>query len=136
MNDHERIKLAGYRLNNAKRTLKEAELLINNMMWNAAVNRIYYACFYAVIGLLISKKIQAKKHSGVIQMFSLHCVQTGLLSREYGKFYTAIFDMRQSGDYSDYIDFEEKEVTVLLAPAKNFIEQIEKCISNQTASNG
>ncbi|MFI5142183.1 MAG: HEPN domain-containing protein [Bacteroidia bacterium] len=74
-------------------------MLINNRMWNAAVNRLYYACFYAVNALLIKKQIQARKHSGIIQMFNLHFIHTGLLSKEYGKFYTTLFDMRQSGDH-------------------------------------
>ena len=135
MNDQERAKLCAYRLNAAKTTLTDAELLINNKMWNAAVGRSYYACFYAVNALLINKQLQARKHSGVIQMFGLHFIQTGLLSKETGKFYTTVFDMRQSGDYLDYVDFEEKDVAVLLVPARNFIDQIEQYLSNQM-SNG
>jgi len=49
MNSKEKTELVIHKLNKARKTIIEAELLINNKMWNAAVNRIYYACFYAVI---------------------------------------------------------------------------------------
>lgn len=39
---------ARYRLQRAKETMDEVESHIENKFWNAAVNRMYYACFYAV----------------------------------------------------------------------------------------
>lgn len=33
------------RINNARKTLSEVDILIENKLWNTAVNRIYYACF-------------------------------------------------------------------------------------------
>ena len=53
MNKIEKEKVIFYKLERAKSTLTEAELLINNNFYNATVNRIYYACFYAVTALLI-----------------------------------------------------------------------------------
>lgn len=40
-------KLIQYRLARAEETLEEARLLAQRYHWNAAVNRLYYACFYA-----------------------------------------------------------------------------------------
>ncbi len=40
MNNSEKANLVSHKLNNAKKTIIEAELLINHKMWNAAVNRI------------------------------------------------------------------------------------------------
>jgi len=45
MTDAEKAIYIALKLKRARRTLGEAELLINNRMWNAAVNRLYYACF-------------------------------------------------------------------------------------------
>jgi len=47
--------LIHYRINRAFETLREAETMIENEFWNASINRIYYACFYAVSGLLLKK---------------------------------------------------------------------------------
>ena len=44
--------LINYRISRAFETIKEAESMIENEFWNASINRLYYACFYAVSGLL------------------------------------------------------------------------------------
>ncbi len=51
--DEESIEaLVSYRLQRAKETLHEADILIKDSCYNAAVNRLYYACYYAVITYL------------------------------------------------------------------------------------
>ncbi|MBF0353001.1 MAG: HEPN domain-containing protein [SAR324 cluster bacterium] len=45
--------LVNYRLTRSEETLEEARILANVGHWNACVNRLYYACFYAVSALLI-----------------------------------------------------------------------------------
>ncbi len=62
----------------ANDTLNEIGILLQNQFYNNAVNRLYYACFYAVSALLVSKEIQSKTHSGTKQMFGLHFVKLGL----------------------------------------------------------
>ncbi len=42
-----------YRLERARETIEEARILANAARWNACVNRLYYACFYAVSTLLV-----------------------------------------------------------------------------------
>lgn len=49
MNEIERRELVLYRLNKAQETLSEIDLLVANQLWNTAVNRLYYACYYAVL---------------------------------------------------------------------------------------
>jgi predicted nucleotidyltransferase len=62
--DEERSLLIVYRMRRAKETLLEADSLIENGFFNAAVNRLYYACYYAVIALkfiaVIEKEIYFK----------------------------------------------------------------------------
>jgi uncharacterized protein (UPF0332 family) len=65
MNNSDRKKLVTYRLNKANHTLKEIDILLKNELWNTAVNRMYYACYYAVSALLINRGIQAQTHAGV-----------------------------------------------------------------------
>jgi len=125
MNQKERQELVKYRITKARRTFKEVNLHVENKLWNTAVNRLYYACYYAVIALLLDEDIQAQTHSGVRQMFGLHFIKTGLIDKESGKFYTDIFDMRQTGDYDDYIDFKKEDVLDLIEPANELITKIE-----------
>lgn len=45
--------LIQYRLSRAKETLDEVRDLDKLGHWNAAISRLYYACFYAVSALLL-----------------------------------------------------------------------------------
>jgi uncharacterized protein (UPF0332 family) len=125
MNLKERQELVKYRITKARETFNEVRLHIENKLWNTAINRLYYACYYAVIALLIDKEIQSRTHAGARQMFGLHFVKSGLIDKELGRFYIDIFDMRQTGDYDDYIDFKKEDVLDLMEPANDLITKIE-----------
>jgi uncharacterized protein (UPF0332 family) len=128
MNQQERDKLVKYRITKARETFKEVELHIANELWNTAVNRLYYACYYAVIALLIDKDIQPHTHSGVRQMFGLLFVKTGIVDNSIGKFFTDIYDMRQTGDYDDYMEFSKDDVMDLIVPANVLISRAEELL--------
>ena len=130
MNDKDRKELVVYRIHRAKETLKEIDILVDNELWNTTINRLYYACYFAVIGLLVSKEIVTQTHSGVRMMFGLHFVKTGIINKELGKFYTDIFDKRQTGDYDDFVDFSKEEVLNMILPAKQLIDSIEKILDS------
>lgn len=49
MTSQERQELVVYRIRKARETFNEVELHIANELWATAVNRLYYACYYAVI---------------------------------------------------------------------------------------
>jgi len=124
MTAEEKSELVAHKMKRAWDTYNEVPYLIENNFLNTAVNRLYYACFYAVTALLIENEIAAKKHSGVKQMFGLHFVSTGIVAKEIGKFYTELFELRQDSDYESYFEFEVQEVIVLLPPAKNLITEV------------
>jgi uncharacterized protein (UPF0332 family) len=94
MIEAERNEIVKYRISRAHETLNEIDILIENKLWNTAVNRLYYACYYEVSALLISMKIKTQTHAGIRQMFGLHFVKTGIINKELGKFYSIIFDKR------------------------------------------
>ena len=49
-----------YRFHRAEESFEEALILAKEERWNAVINRLYYACFYAVIALLIKNNISTK----------------------------------------------------------------------------
>lgn len=73
-----RKKLIDYRIDRAYETLQEASLLAKEGHYNAAVNRLYYACFYAAQALFVANDISTTTHSGVKTMLGLHFVSRGL----------------------------------------------------------
>jgi uncharacterized protein (UPF0332 family) len=62
-------------------------------------------------------------------MFSLHFVKNGAIELKLGEFYSAIFDMRLSGDYSDFFVIDTEEVLALVEPTTELIFSIESILS-------
>jgi len=117
-----------YRIRRAKETYLEVELLVDNQLWFAAINRLYYACFYAVNGLLYEHGIETKTHSGVINQFGLHFIKTGVIQKDLGDFYSDIFYKRHKSDYDDLVIMNGDIVLPLLEPARTLIDTIEKML--------
>lgn len=45
--------LIRYRLSRSKDTFIDARILADKERWNSAINRLYYAAYYAVIAILL-----------------------------------------------------------------------------------
>ena len=128
--DEESIKaLVSYRLKRAKETLHEADILMKDCCYNAAVNRLYYACYYAVIALLVKNHIAAQTHDGVKQMFGLHFIVTVKIDRRYSRFYSQLFNDRMSGDYDDFLFYDRDMLSELRPKSAEFIALIESILS-------
>ena len=130
MNLEHRNEYVKYRIESAKKTFEAAKVLAENKYWNSAVNRLYYAVFYAVNALLVLNEIQTKSHSATKSQFSLNFVKTGKFDKKYGKLLSELFDWRQKGDYENIFDYDSDSVQPLFKPVREMIERIEKEINN------
>ncbi|MTI86026.1 MAG: HEPN domain-containing protein [Firmicutes bacterium] len=117
----EQKSLIDYRRYRSEDCLKEAELLIQHNHFNAAVNRLYYACFYIVSALLLSEDMYSAKHSGIISLFNRHWVRHQRVDKSLGRFYKEIFSYRQKGDYDDLVYFEREQAELLYQEATAFV---------------
>lgn len=124
LTEEQRIDVVRYRMENAKKTLLEVESHRNNGFYNTAVNRMYYACYYAACAILIANGITTKSHDGVRQKLGQHIVLTGKLSPDLGRFYSRLFSKRSTGDYEDFINHTLETVDELLPEAKSFVQTI------------
>jgi uncharacterized protein (UPF0332 family) len=123
--------LIQYRLEKANQTLEDAKLLANANRWNPCVNRLYYACFYAVSALLAQNEYSSSKHTGIRSLFNLNFVKTGIISRETAEIYNDLFDRRQEGDYADYVVFTEEQVIPRIVKTDNFIKAVISLLQNK-----
>ncbi len=130
MTNEERREYVKYRIESARKTFEAAKVLSENGFWNSAVNRLYYAVFYAVNALLVLNEIQTKSHSATKSQFSLHFVKTGRFDKKYGRLLSELFDWRQKGDYENMFDYNSDLVEPLFEPAVEMIELIEEEINN------
>ena len=125
--------LSAYRFLRAKETLKEIPYLKQQGYYNTAVNRLYYACYYAAVALLIKHEINPGTHAGVKQMIGLHFVATGRMSRELGRCCSLLFERRHSSDYDDFAYSSEEEIDELMPKATDFIGAIEVLLKESNA---
>lgn len=89
-----------------------------------AINRAYYALFYAVSALLLEEGHRFKKHGGVRAAFNQHLVKTGRLSRKHGDLYNELFDKRLEADYIELSRFEASYVQEKLEACEGFLSDL------------
>ena len=106
--------LINYRLQRAKETFEDAQILAERNKWNSTINRLYYAAYYAVMALLLKSDLKPTTHNGAISNFSEHFIKTNIIAKEYGKMYSKLFTWRQKGDYSDLFDFDMERLNHIL----------------------
>jgi len=120
--------LIKYRLERAKDTLEDANILREKGKWNSTINRLYYAAFYAVSSLLLAYDLNPTTHNGVKSNFSEHFIKSGRIDKQYGKIYSQLFSWRQKGDYADLFDFDKEKVEPYFEPVEKLISLIESII--------
>ena len=91
LSQENRNALAAYRYRRSQETLAEVPSLKQLGYYNTAINRLYYACYYAAVALLIRHGINPGTHAGVKQMIGMHFVATGRMSREIGRSFSLQF---------------------------------------------
>jgi uncharacterized protein (UPF0332 family) len=127
MTDGQR-ELVRYRMERALETLQEARLMMERGHLHGAANRIYHACFYAVVALLLTRDLSSPKHSGVMALFNRHFIKEGVLPVDMGKFYSRVFDRRLEGDYGEVVELHEEDIRADLAEAEGFVARIESML--------
>ena len=108
----------------SRQAVETGELVLAHEDYITAVNRAYYAIFYAANALLATKGLERSKHSGVIAAFRQHFVKTGLIEPEFSRFYGAALDERHAADY-DLIQLDFESANRHLKNAAQFLNQIE-----------
>lgn len=95
---------------------------------HSAMNRAYYAVFYAVTAALVDRGREFKKHAGVRSAFHRELVKGGLLSTEMGAVYDRLFQDRQHSDYMVLTEFEPGYVHEKIESAATFLSTIRPLI--------
>lgn len=131
LDENSRQALVQYRLERAEETMKEVSILAKESHFNAAVNRLYYACFYAASALMVANSIVTSSHAGIKTMLGMNFVSKGLLSLEHGKTYSRLFEIRHSGDYDDFVYCDQEMIDEYTPKARDFINSIRDLLSKQ-----
>ena len=132
LDEQSRLGLINYRMERADEAMEEVDILAERGHYNAAVNRLYYACFYAVQALLLKYHIAATTHSGVKAMYGLHFVAKGIVPVEYGKTFNTLFEKRHSSDYEAFAYCDKELIDDLVPLALAFIDKIKELLEENT----
>lgn len=122
--------LIEYWLKRADETLEEARIMLKTGHPRGCTNRLYYACFYAITSLLLSKNLSSSKHSGVMSLFNMHFIKSGIIPVEMGKFYSELFENRMESDYGSWDEFENESTEKDIEQAAEIIEKIVSIVLN------
>lgn len=117
--------LLHYRMEQAHETLREAEILLDGSALRGAINRAYYAMFYALLALLATRRLGTSKHSGALALFDREFVKTGVFPRELSRSLHVAFDRRQTHDYGEMVSVNRQIAEESLADARIFVAAIE-----------
>jgi len=117
----ERQALIGYWLDKAERAVASAVRELQDGDLAFAVNRCYYACFYAFTAVLVRDGQFPRKHTMVRSFLNRDYVRPGIMPRRLGELYNRLFLDRQEGDYQPMVSFDRAEVKQLLEGTREFV---------------
>jgi uncharacterized protein (UPF0332 family) len=122
--------LALYRLKVAEERLNAAQILFERRMYADTVSRAYYAIFQAARAALALKRLDSRKHSGIISLFNQQFVKTNILPKDHGKILKRTRDLREASDYDDFYLVSREEAQVAIEDACKFISDLTLLIKN------
>jgi len=113
-------------IKHARQMLEVATHNLSDGFYGSAINRAYYAIFYAANALLTTQGLSRSKHSGVIAAFRQHFVKPGLIEAECGDIYGRVMDDRHISDYDVEATIESDRARTDLEDARRFVHRAER----------
>ncbi len=127
-----RQKLVEHRINKAHDAIRDARFCANGGMYILAINRLYFACYYISSALLLHNRLYFENYSEVKALLNIGFVTTGKLDRDTAKTLSLLFESRQSGDYDDFVYYDESDYVNLEPKATKFVETLESLIASNS----
>ncbi len=124
MNIEQKEAVIKFRLEQAAEAIQNAELLLKNGAHAAAINRIYYGMFYAVLAMALRYRFDTSKHGQLIGWFNREFVKTGQLEHRLFIILKTAFDRRSEADYELSPLPSPPEIESMLLDMKTFIATI------------
>jgi uncharacterized protein (UPF0332 family) len=113
----------------ARQAVQSAKTLLSTGDRNGAVNRAYYAMFYAAHAALAHREVEAasSKHGILVARFGEHLVKTRLLPRSLGTSLNQMLELRQKADYGGTA-VTAVDAELGLRQAEAFVTAVERLI--------
>jgi uncharacterized protein (UPF0332 family) len=115
----------------SRRALRTARLAFDDGDWVGAINRAYYAIFYAANAVLELEGLERSKHSGVLALFRQRYIKTGIIEPEFSVIYGKAFESRSEGDYERAKFPSQADAVQAIEGARRFVERIEQFLKGR-----
>lgn len=106
------------------KAIETSQALIEMGDYSASISRSYYAKYYMLEALFISKDIKSKTHSGKITMFRTEFILTKIFDNNLADSIAQNFYDRMVSDYEGIENFNEDTAINDLEKSKYFTEII------------
>ena len=123
--------LCNYRIDQAKETITVAKLCFENGHYKDAINRAYYAAFYAVKAVLALDNIDFKRHKDVVATFNRDYIASGMYEKEIGRLLSRLQKKRENSDYDDFYIASKEEAEDQIKYAEQIVMSITNKIGKQ-----
>jgi len=110
-------------INGAREALQSAQYNLDGSFYGVAVNRAYYAFYYAATALLLTLDITRSKHSGVLAAFREHFVKPGKFSVQDSRAYGEAFELRNVTDYEMLGQADSDQAQAIVDKANRFVDR-------------
>jgi uncharacterized protein len=123
--------LIQFRFDQAHTAERSAELLVQNGDPRGALNRIYYAMFYAVLALGVHGNFETSKHGQLIGWFNRDFIKSNIFDARLSQILREAFERRTIADYDFRGVPSEEEIEAMVADMKLFIATIKDYLEAQ-----
>ena len=124
----DKSELINQRIQQAKESLNDIQVLVQNKLYKIAVSRIYYGMFYMLLALALKHDFHTSKHQQLLGWFNKNFINAGLIDVSIGKIVNAAYKNRSDSDYGLQHEFSEMDVITMIDDMKLFISELEKHI--------
>ena len=122
--DNKKRDLSKYRFQTSLETLETAKLCFINKYYKDAINRSYYAAFYAIKSVLALNSTDFKRHKDVVGFFNQNYVATEIFAKDIGRKLGRLQKKREASDYDDFYLASKEEAEEQLNAAKYIINSV------------
>lgn len=120
-----------YRMNQAEETVGSAKLCKDNHFYKDAINRSYYAAFYAIKAVMAVEGVDFKRHKDVVAYFNQHYVATEVFSKESGRSLARLQRKRETSDYDDFYVASAEEAQEQIDVAVNITAEVKNYLKEK-----
>lgn len=98
-------------------------------LYRDAINRSYYAAFYAIKALLALEEVDFKRHKDVVAYFNRTYAVTEKVPREIGRKLAHLQQKREKSDYDDFYIASKEETMEQIENTKSVILAVKDYLS-------